>query len=320
MLQAAINKYQPNEALSSAKAWTNTRNAVARTLNGTRRLTSVLDIRQQTLPARQKVAEVLVEKPTQNSPTVREMAGCDIESGMPLDISAIRAIRDTYAKLLAMPKDVQEQIFSFKMEGYLLGHSTRVAIYAALLAQKLNEDAGEEEKIDPALAATAGFLHDLGKMQERQKAISEIRGKLTDLQYKEMKEHPEHGARALEELREYEGGKYLPIDPKDYRAVVSAILNHHVRPDGNNRSYPKFVNPDETGMLDRIISVADSFDAMASNRSYNANRGDMQAQIEHGRNEVAKWAGTQFDPMAAKAFCGISPTPKFHETEELMAA
>lgn len=308
MLEAAIKQYQPNKVSPFAEMRTKTRSAVAQTLREVKQYDSIPNIRPY-----------LAKKPTQNRPTVREMAGCDIESDMPLDINAVRAIRDLYEKLLALPTDVQEQIFSFRMEGYLLGHSARVAIYAALLAQKLNE-VGEGEKIDPALAATAGFLHDIGKMQERQRTISEIRGKLTDLQYEEIKEHPEHGARALQGLREYEGGKHLPIDPSDYRAVYSAILNHHVRPDGNGRSYPRSVDPAETSMLDRIISVADSFDAMTSNRSYNINRGDMQAQIEHGRKEIEKWAGAQFDPKVAQAFSELNPAPKFNEAEELMAA
>lgn len=261
------------------------------------------------------------KNPTQDDyDALNEMAGCNIECEMELDPNAVKAIRDVYQKLLEMPAEAQSQIFSLHMEGYLLGHATRVAIYSALLAQKLNEDVSDEYYIDPALAATAGFLHDIGKMHERQKAISETEGRLTNEQYEEMKEHPEYGAKVLRYLKNYEGGRYLPIHIRDYRTVYNAALNHHVRYDGGNRSYPQYVKPEDTSRLDGIIGVADSFDAMASGRSYVANRNDIDAQVTHGYSEVEKYTGAQFDPVAAQAFCELRPMPRFNEVEELMAA
>ncbi len=246
-----------------------------------------------------------------NSLTVEEMAGCDIECEMELDPRATEAIRDVYQKLLAIPAEVQEQIFSFKMEGYLLGHVTRTAMYAALLAQKLNKDAGEEI-IDPVRAAIAGFLHDLGKMQKEQKEISETEGRLSKEQYENMKSHPTFSAMALQALSVIENGEYLPFDMDHFRETYEGVLTHHRRHDEGGRSYPQYA---KTNNLGELLAIADSFDAMTSNRSYNERRGDMQAQIDHGFSQVESCAGSQFNPEMAQAFCELRPTPTYNEPE-----
>lgn len=254
-----------------------------------------------------------LEELTQDQSTIQEMAGCDIECDVEIDPNAIQAIRDVYSNLLAIPAEVQGQIFSFRMEinSYLLGHATRVAIYSALLAQQLGED--------PVLAAISGFLHDIGKNQKKQKEISEIEGKLTDEQYEEMKNHPTFGAMAMQALNIYENGKYLPFDSKYFREVYDAILNHHVRPDRGRRSYPQYTDTSDNSIIPKIVAVADSFDAMASNRSYKEAKA-MEAQIEYGLSEVKRWAGAQFDTEVAETFCELEPTPRFSTVEELMAA
>jgi len=320
MLEAARTQTQESEVFPFT-GYPNVRPALNRTLQLPQ---SDKETRANKIPKdhmgllKEEMAEFAKEYSESQNPAqddydaLNKMAGCKIECDVELDPSAIIAIRDVYQKILEIPNNI-EDLPSLKVEGYLLGHLTRVGIYSALIAQKLNENANDSQYIEPALAATAGFLHDIGKMHKRQRAISETEGRLTDEQYEEMKEHPEFGAKVLRYLKNYEGGKHLPIGLNDYRAVYNAILNHHVRCDGGNRSYPQYVDPSNTSRLDGIVSVADSFDAMTSNRSYNKNRGNIRAQIKHGYSEVEQCAGTQFNPVAANAFCGLRPMPRFDE-------
>ena len=158
---------------------------------------------------------------------------------------------------------------------YSRGHSLRVAEYSREIARILKKDDEECEKI-----YYAALLHDVGKIGIPLSIINK-KGKLTDEEYAVIKEHPEKGSQILSSISEY---PYLSI----------GAHYHHERYDG--RGYPDNLKGDDIPELARIISVADAYDAMSSNRSY---RDAIPQQLV--REEIVKGIGTQFDPFPAKA-------------------
>ncbi len=156
---------------------------------------------------------------------------------------------------------------------YTSGHSQRVADYAVRLAQKMGKSE-EEQKI----VYDAGLLHDVGKVRVPEDVINKP-GKLTDEEFDQIKVHPVSGYHILGDINEDErigyGAKY-----------------HHERYDG--KGYPNGLKGEDIPEVARIIAVADSYDAMASDRSY---RKALPQDVV--RAEIEKGKGTQFDPEIA---------------------
>lgn len=130
---------------------------------------------------------------------------------------------------------------------YTQGHSRRVCQYALLLAEKLDLDEEEKDRI-----RQASLLHDLGKIGIPD-AILQKKGKLTDEEFAIIKEHQMMGVKILE-----------PI--KEMRGVIPYILHHHESFDGSG--YPHGLAGDLIPLGARIIAVADIFDALTTGRSY----------------------------------------------------
>jgi uncharacterized domain HDIG len=131
---------------------------------------------------------------------------------------------------------------------YTYQHSVNVAFYSMLLAKWL--DMGEEEVKN---AARAGLLHDIGKSRVPL-AILDKPDKLTDEEFKIMMMHPMLGYKMLEE------GGY------ENEEVKNAVLMHHEHM--NQTGYPKGIPEKTIGMLARIVTVADVYDALTSDRAY----------------------------------------------------
>lgn len=157
---------------------------------------------------------------------------------------------------------------------YTHGHSMRVAEYA----RKIAEEAGKDEKYCTDIYY-AGLLHDVGKIGVPVSIINKV-GKLSDEEFAEIKKHPVIGKQILSSITK---SPYLSI----------AANSHHERYDG--RGYPEGLKGDDIPEIARIISVADSYDAMTSKRSY---RDPIPQQKV--REEIVKGSGTQFDPEFAK--------------------
>jgi len=119
------------------------------------------------------------------NPLSEEALYWDIESDEPLDPKAAQAILDLYQAIEDLPPEVHKLKFPFFMTGYMIGHSTRVAIMAALLAQRVNKD-GVGYKIDPALAAKAGLIHDIGKLEPDQKKLVKTGGRFSPSQFEKV--------------------------------------------------------------------------------------------------------------------------------------
>ena len=157
---------------------------------------------------------------------------------------------------------------------YSHGHSLRVAEYSRKIAQEMGKGEEDCEKI-----YYAALLHDVGKIGIADNILTK-NGKLTDEEYETIKQHSKMGKQILDGISEF-----------PYISVGAHF--HHERYDG--KGYPEGLKGEEIPEVARIISVADSYDTMTSNRSY---REAMPQQIV--REEIVKGAGTQFDPEIAK--------------------
>jgi putative nucleotidyltransferase with HDIG domain len=159
---------------------------------------------------------------------------------------------------------------------YTAGHSAAVAIYARDIAESL----GLPEE-DQRLAHLCGLVHDIGKIG-LPPGLLEKPGALTFEERRLMEEHSEIGERILANV-------------EDYAEIASIVRHHHERYDGSG--YPDRLAGEEIPLLSRIISVADAYNAMTSDRPY---RDAMPSGVARAR--LAESAGTQFDADAAAAF------------------
>jgi len=163
---------------------------------------------------------------------------------------------------------------------YTRKHSTRVAKYAHMIAEEMG---CTEEELD--VINVAGSLHDIGKIGIRDDILLKP-GRLTDEEYEKIKEHPVIGADIISKLGLWD-------------REMEIIRHHHERFDG--KGYPDGLKGDEIPKLARIMSVADCYDAMASDRAYRKKM-DKQDVLA----VISKNSGTQFDPSAVDAFLRVS--------------
>jgi HD-GYP domain-containing protein (c-di-GMP phosphodiesterase class II) len=177
---------------------------------------------------------------------------------------------------------------------YTRGHSARVARMARAVGARLGCDDGRL-----ALLGMGGALHDIGKLVVPE-AILNKPGPLTPEEVAEVRTHPEIGARLV------------ALD-RTLRAALPGVLYHHERWDGGG--YPSGRAGTEIPLEARILTVADCFDAMTSDRPYREAMPPDQA-IE----EVDRCAGSQFDPDVAVAFLAAWESGAFGVTAALRAA
>lgn len=156
---------------------------------------------------------------------------------------------------------------------YSHGHSLRVAEYSKRIAEAMGKSEEECYRI-----YYSALLHDVGKIGIDDRIINK-NGILTHDEYEVIKQHPVMGHQILSSIDEY---PYLSV----------GAHFHHERYDG--KGYPKGLKGEDIPEVARIISVADAYDAMSSNRSY---RSAIPQQLV--REEIIKGAGTQFDPRIA---------------------
>lgn len=159
---------------------------------------------------------------------------------------------------------------------YTHGHSMRVTMYSMILAKKLNLDDTMLEEIE-----TAGLLHDIGKIGIPQRILCKP-GKLTDEEFEVMKSHPEQGEKMLKDI-------------KKLTLISNWLRTHHEKWDGTG--YPNGMKGEEIPLSGRIIALADTYDAMTSDRPYRK-----ALSHEVAIEEIKRCAGTQFDPVLAQLF------------------
>ncbi len=162
---------------------------------------------------------------------------------------------------------------------YTRGHSVRVAKYSKMLADRLGLSSDECENV-----YYMALLHDIGKIGVPNEIINST-SRLTDHEYAVIKTHPGVGYDILAEI-------------KSRPDLSIGARWHHERFDG--KGYPDGKKGEEIPFFARIIAVADSYDAMTSNRSYRK-----YLSQDKVRSEIENNAGTQFDPDVAKCMLEI---------------
>ena len=162
-----------------------------------------------------------------------------------------------------------------KMDPYTAGHSGRVAKYASFIGRTL--DLASDEL---ATVRQTSLMHDIGKIGCTLQLNKP--GKLTDAEYDAFKQHPSHGREILRPI------KFL-------QPLIPGVHLHHERWDGHG--YPLGLGGEEIPLVARIIAVADTYDAMTSDRSYRR-----ALPHEVAMAEIARCAGSQFEDRVAWAF------------------
>jgi len=163
-------------------------------------------------------------------------------------------------------------------DAYTRGHSERVGVYASKIAREMGFTKEFIERV-----YIAGLLHDVGKIGIRDAVITKP-DQLTAAEYDEMKQHPAIGAKILE--------------PVDFLAEIApCVRHHHEWYDGSSRGYPDRLRGDSIPLPSRIILVADTVEAMTSDRPYRK-----AMPIDRVVSELDKYAGSQFDPTCVAAF------------------
>jgi putative nucleotidyltransferase with HDIG domain len=162
-----------------------------------------------------------------------------------------------------------------KMDRYTAGHSERVAAYAVALARWLGLG---EDMIE--VVRHSALMHDIGKIG----CVMNLNktGKLTPQEYEVFKRHPTYGREILDPI------KFL-------QPVIPGVHLHHERWDG--RGYPLGLAGNDIPLIARIIAVADTYDAMTSDRAY---RRALPHEVTV--NEILRCSGSQFDPDVANIF------------------
>ena len=164
-------------------------------------------------------------------------------------------------------------------DSYTRGHSDRVSEYSVLIGKHL----GLPEE-DLKILRIGGLFHDIGKIGVPD-ALLLKEGKLTDDEYSEIKNHPSIG-------------KQILSNATIFKDMIPIVYYHHEKYDGTG--YPERLKGREIPYFARITAVADTFDAMTSNRSYRK-----ALPLDVVRAEIERCSGTQFDPDIAKVFLDI---------------
>lgn len=188
-----------------------------------------------------------------------------------------QAIRSNTEKLSRAYLQVVEALAAAvdAKDPYTHGHSARVAVYAREIARRAGFRTSEQDQI-----YISALLHDVGKIGVHD-AIIDKPSRLTDGEYAEIKTHPTVGWNILRKIT-------------DLPELMVGARWHHERYDG--KGYPDGLAGEDIPEAARIIAVADTYDAMTSNRSYRSTL--PQDQV---RRELERSRGSQLDPR----FCDI---------------
>jgi HD-GYP domain-containing protein (c-di-GMP phosphodiesterase class II) len=207
------------------------------------------------------------------------------------EVEVVRAIAAQASMAIenaALYEDIEKSYFSTVQalakaievkDPYTHGHSERVTEYALMIADAMCLEERDRQKLK--YAAT---LHDIGKIGIAGRVLNKP-GSLTDEEYTHVKTHPMLGVSIIEPVEFLQGPR--PI-----------ILHHHEHYDGNG--YPTGLKGDGIPLCARILSVADAFEAMRSDRPYRR-----ALPLHKAKDELLRNAGTQFDPEVVETLLDI---------------
>jgi len=196
-------------------------------------------------------------------------------------LPASEAVRLNAEGLQAVPQSILETVTSLAYaidakDQYTQGHSQKVSAYAALLAEAVGMSEAEVEEV-----RLGAVLHDVGKVGIPESILNKS-GPLNPEEWETMKTHVTYGGKLL-----------APLGP--LARVRDMVLHHHEFFDGSG--YPEALTGKGIPIGARIITIADSYDTITSDRSYKKGR-----TAEEALAEVERCANTQFDPELVEAF------------------
>jgi putative nucleotidyltransferase with HDIG domain len=165
-------------------------------------------------------------------------------------------------------------------DAYTSGHSSRVARYAEAIGREMGVTGQALEQI-----GVAGYLHDIGKITVDRAIINNPR-QLTDKEFGELNKHVTTGFEILSNIRH----------PWDEIAYMTKC--HHERVDGTG--YPQGLMGDEIPLGSKIVTLADSFDAMMTDRPYRS-----RLSLDQTLSDMRRHTGKQFDGKVVAAFCRL---------------
>lgn len=192
----------------------------------------------------------------------------------------------------ADPKDVNSMLSLIKrMDHFAASHLDNSLQYIILLMGKMRNSEKYKDILTDKLyedILLAAPLHDIGKLAIPDEIVNKP-ARLTDEEYKKMKDHARYGAKIIDEL-------YLKYSKENYLYLAREIaLNHHERWDGTG--YPDGKKGEEISLAVRIVSIADVFDALVSERVYKK-----PYTFEESMGIIESYRGTFFDPDIAQMF------------------
>ncbi|MFA5096082.1 MAG: HD domain-containing phosphohydrolase, partial [Candidatus Omnitrophota bacterium] len=229
-------------------------------------------------------------------------SGRELDFFVALASNMSMAIRNAYLfKELKSELDKKQQLFMRTTialvaaieakDNYTHGHTTRVTNLSMEIVKRLAQK--DKKAISPKFMENlhiASLLHDVGKIGVPEQILNK-RGSLTVGEKNKIKEHPVIGVTILKPIKELEHS-------------LAGIKYHHERPDG--RGYPEGLKGDQIPLIASIISVADSFDAMTSDRPYRTALFKSDAV-----KEIKKLTNLQFNPRVSEAFLELCREGKF---------
>jgi putative nucleotidyltransferase with HDIG domain len=169
---------------------------------------------------------------------------------------------------------------------YSAGHSKRVGYYASVIAKELGLDEDTQRSLNDA-----GILHDIGKIGIKDEILLKP-GALTPEEQKVMQQHSVIGEAIVKPVR-------------SLSRVSPLVRHHHERYDGGG--YPSGLKGQEIPLGARILSVADTYDAMVTDRPYRK-----RLSLDHTKAELKRLAGVQHDPVVVDAFLRVLAKKEEH--------
>lgn len=185
--------------------------------------------------------------------------------------NAYASLRDNYLEIITVMRSMVDA-----RDIYTRGHSDRVAFYAGLLAREMGKDEDFIQRIH-----VAGTFHDIGKIGTSDDILFKS-SKLTDQEFDEIKKHSARGKKILSAVTLFQD-------------IAPIVESHHERYDGTG--YPSGLRGLDIPEEARMISIADAFDAMTSNRRYRSSM-----TLEQAKQELIRGKGTQFDAQLVDHF------------------
>jgi HD-GYP domain-containing protein (c-di-GMP phosphodiesterase class II) len=184
---------------------------------------------------------------------------------------ALEDVREMYVSTMTTLAQVVEA-----KDSATRGHLDRTQRYGLALAARVDPELAQRPEV-----AYGFFLHDIGKVGIPESVLCKP-GPLTDDEWTVMRAHPSIGAQIVEPIRFLSG-------------AVEVVRTHHERWDG--AGYPSGLAGEQIPLAARVFAIADSFDAMTSDRPYRS-----ALSFDEALGEIRRGAGTQFDPSVVRTF------------------